>query len=413
MNDRISGSLVGSTALTANARLLVPLSIITFLIFSFARAPSIFLNTRFWAEEGVLYYTHMQHLHWVDALAFTANSNFQVLINLLVSLSIAVPLSFAPAVTTWGSIILSLALPYSVARAAKDNEADPVASILVVAVLASAGMTFEIFGSATNIQWYAGATLFFAIFWKFKSARPSTPMTVFVLAYGFSGVPAAMLFPAFVVMGVARKSPTHLFIAAVLMMATALQVLTILGTPTGREFDHRFSVIVLPTVLQSILGFWVTPSITSMIGGAVLTSADKISLLLASSLILSFPVVTAKRTKATIAFALLVGLAASLTQTLGAGGNALELLRPFSGGRYFFISTSAVATSFLLLSGSNPNAARIPLVCALMVSVMGWYSSDWIGFTQGASWTKAVAQCKETPCTLPVWPGLQMTVDSP
>lgn len=413
MNDRISGGPFGTSAFSASTRLLVPLCILTFLIFSYARAPSIFLTPRFWAEEGVLYYNHMAQLNWRGMLTFTANSNFQFLTNLLVSLSIAGPLSLAPTITTWGSILLSLALPYSVARAAKDNEADPISAILVAAALASAGMTYEIFGSATNIQWYAGATLFFSIFWKFRTNRPSIPMVIFILAYGFSGIPAAMLFPAFVVMGIARRSPVHLVIAAALMVATAVQALTILGTPTGRDFDHRFSVIVLPTVLQSILGFWITPSITSMIGGTILTSADKISLLLASALIVSFPVAAATRAKAMIAFALLVGIAASLTQTLGAGGNALELLRPFSGGRYFFISTSALAAAFLLLSVSNASAARAPLFAALIVSVMGWYSGNWIGFTQGASWTEAVAKCDATPCTLPVWPGLQMRIDRP
>ncbi|MBD9443986.1 hypothetical protein [Rhizobium sp. RHZ01] len=414
MNDRSIGATQQTDANHFIGRYLVSICIVVFLAFSFARTPSIFISPRFWAEEGVLYFQQIQHLGWLNSLTFTANSNFQFLINILVTISTSVPLSLAPSVTTYGGIVLACALPYAIGRAAKDNGTDPILAIVASALVASVGMSFEIFGSATNIQWYGGAALFFAVFWRFENSRPSVGLITFALLYGWSGIPAAMLFPAFLVMAFARSSRAHFAIAAILIVGTAIQIGAMLSAPiVSRDFDRSFTILVLPTVFQSILGLWLTPTLTSAMGGASLSIVDKLSLVAVSAMILAFPIKEAANARILTLFTVVVGLCASMTQTLGAGGNAAELLKPVTGGRYYFISTCAIIAAFMFASKSSPRVMRIPLIAALGINVAVWYSNDWSGFTSGSSWRQEVDGCLESTCKLQIWPGwLYVTADN-
>lgn len=392
---------------------LTSICIFTFLVFSLLRVPTIFFEPRFWAEEGAVYFNAIKGLDWFHAVSFSAKSNVQILTNILVSVSTAVSASWAPHVTTYGSILIACGLPYSMARAARDNAIDPLTVIIGSALVASVPMSFEIFGTSTNVQWYSAAALFFVIFWRFESPTPSIWLMPLAILYGWSGVPAAMLFPAFVVVGFARNSRPHIIIAGVLLAASLIQLHAITNGPTmTRQFVHYPSVLVFPTVLPSILGLWMSPSLMAALGSQVLTLADKLSLVAISAVILSLPVKLAAGTRLPALFALFVGFCASLTQTFAAVDDATKFIMPVTGGRYYLISTSAIIMAFMFASISNKWLVRSVLLLALVVNVSGWYSRDWSVFTVGREWSDVLNECSQPTCTLPIWPeGWSVEID--
>ncbi|WFS25144.1 hypothetical protein [Rhizobium rhododendri] len=282
---------------------------------------------------------------------------------------------------------------------------DPITAIIASALVASVAMSFEIFGTATNIQWYSSAILFFVIFWHFPSEKVSPWIYVLAIIYGWTGIPSGILFPAFLVVGVVKQSRAHLIISAVLLIGVAIQVGCILNGPgVARHFEHRFSILVFPTVLHSILGLWITPSLASALGTKYLTLADGIAFLAISTLILSMPIKLASHARPLAMFALLVGFSASITQTFAGIGDADGFLKPVYGGRYYFISSSAIVLAFMFASKSHPKFVRIPLLLALTVNISAWYSQDWTVFTRGKAWEQVLDNCRQVTCTVPIWP---------
>src|SRR5689334_20802851 len=79
-----------------------------FVFLSIAKAPAVLLATRFWAEEGTLFYPHLRPLGMLGALLFIYSGSLYLIPGLTVFAATKVPLLYAPAVTTYTAFLVEL-----------------------------------------------------------------------------------------------------------------------------------------------------------------------------------------------------------------------------------------------------------------------------------------------------------------
>lgn len=384
-----------------------------FLALSIWRNSAPFIEPRFWAEEAQIYLHAVQHADWVEVLSFTANSNYQLAANVLAKLSSYAPLVYAPFVTTYLSVAIASVLVVLFAQVAVERGIHPLLLLLSVGCLALAPMSYEVFASATNIQWYCGAIVLTLLALRLQSRRSVAFACVCALLCGLSGLPSVILMPAFVAVGVLRKSRPHMLLAVILLACVALQVYVLLATGTGgRLFTTSPRLLLLPVALHSVLGFVMTPFVVKAIGTVALDWHNFIAIgMLCASLMVVFISSTDSRHRVDVLIVLTAGMFAAVVQTFGALGDPYFLLGgEANGGRYYLVSTCALILAIMLASVHRPGAMACVLGLSLLVQAVASYSPAWRLFSTGPAWADEVAKCQSDPCQLTVWPGMQVSL---
>ncbi|SMD10828.1 hypothetical protein [Rhizobium sp. RU36D] len=372
-----------------------------------------FIEPRFWAEEAQIYLHAVQHADWVDVLSFTANSNYQLAANVLAKLSTYAPLVYAPFVTTYLSVAVASILVVVVAQVAIERGVHPLLLLLAVGCLALAPMSYEVFASATNIQWYCGAIVLMLLALRLQSRRWVVFACVCSFLCGLSGLPSVILMPAFIAVGVVRKSRPHLLLAVILLACVAVQAYVLLATGTGgRQFTTSARLLLLPVALHSMLGLVMTPFVVKAIGTVALDWPNFIAIgMLCATLTLVLIRSTDSRNRIDVVLILAAGIGAAVVQTFGALGDPYFLLGgEANGGRYYLVSTSALILTIMLASVHRPRAMACVLGLSLLVQAVASYSPAWRLFNTGPAWAEEVAKCQVDPCQLVVWPGMQVSL---
>src|SRR5690606_33170704 len=120
------------------------------------------------------------------------------------------------------SATYSLILPFVVGVYAKEYKIPLPALFLGVTYLSLAHMTYEIFASSTNIQWYCGAIMFVCLFLKTDSKGITIFLLIVAVLCGLTGIPSVILTPAFFAVWAVRRSNFHLIIGFALLICTAI-----------------------------------------------------------------------------------------------------------------------------------------------------------------------------------------------
>ncbi|MFK3664696.1 hypothetical protein ACI2JN_05490 [Ochrobactrum teleogrylli] len=354
-----------------------------------------------------MYFKPNQLNDWFSALTLIVNSNYQLLLNISTKLASYAPIQTAPLVTTYFSIMVSALLPLLFGKIANDHGASLVVTILSVIVIAIAPMTFEIYATSTNIQWYCGAIIFALLFVKLDSIPWLTLAIILSFLCGLTGVPSVIITPAFFLIWLFNKSRGHLYIAITLLACTAIQAVVVIGIDNpARVFTTSPRLLLLPSLLHSVLGFWLTPNIVQAVGKTALVTANFIAITVFSGLILGAIVwINEPRLRYMAALALIVGIGAAIVQTFGSLGDPIYLLGgPANGGRYYFVSTCAITIAIMLSSTNKTAVPAIILTSAIIVQGIGTFAPAWVPFSSGPSWTDGINKCKTTTCTFDIWP---------
>ncbi len=381
--------------------------ILLFIAFSIWRNPGPFIEPRFWAEEASMYFRDVQNGGWLNALTLIENSNFQLLTNIFTKISSYVDIRYAPFVTTYLSAGFSLLLPICIGRIAKEYKLHVTYLYLAVVYLAVAPMSYEIFATSTNIQWYCGAIMFVCLFLKEEDKMMTSFLLVVALLCGLTGIPSVILAPAFLIVFVARRTKLHLYIALVLIFCTAIQATIVLGLDNpSRHFTTSPRLLILPSLLHSVFGYWLAPESVRSLGTTAIAAANFIPIALASGLIItSLFLLNDRKVRFLAALIILVGFGTAIVQTFGALGNPLDLLGgPTNGGRYYFVSTVAMTLTIMLSATDRKYAPMALLSCAVFAQGIAAYAPSWAIFSSGPSWINSVNQCQNNPCSVDIWP---------
>ncbi len=82
---------------------------VSFIWIIFLREPSLFIEPRFWAEEGSVYISYAYTHSWYENLLAPHLGYYSLFNNLIASIATkVVPLTYAPFVTTFGAFIVQI-----------------------------------------------------------------------------------------------------------------------------------------------------------------------------------------------------------------------------------------------------------------------------------------------------------------
>ncbi len=381
-------------------------SVAIFLMFSFLRSPEPLMTPRFWAEEGTIYYVNLQNAGIMGSIFLVINANLQIITNIIIKIATLAPERYAPAVTTYISVTVSCIIPLLIIRIAKENEISDIGGVLSVSAFSFLHMSYELFGTATNIQWYCGVIVYLFLFLKIDSKKFLFPLIAFSFLLGLSGVPAVIAAPAFFVIGLLRKSNNHVILGLVFLTCAIIQTVIVVnfGT-TNRIYPRDPGVLLLPTILQSVYGFWLPAELTTALGKAASSLALRFSVVAIGAFIV-FAIVGALNIKnrGLFGFAILYGFGIAVIQTFAALGNPADNLGGYGGGRYYLISSTALIVALLLSINTRKCFYVYAMTLSVAVQFVYSYSPIWDSFKHGPNWSNELLKCTSTPCHIGVWP---------
>jgi hypothetical protein len=379
----------------------------------FCTAPFLFLDPRFWAEEGSVYYQAAIASNYTFVFTFIAQGNYQFLTNLLVFLSTHVDTKYAPAVTTYLSIALFAVVAMQFNVIARQYKIPPEASILSLVAFSLSPATAEIFASATNIQWIAALSITLMTITEYSEDRQGRRLWIYgwVIACGMTGVPSLLLTPFFFLQAYLNKSRTHFNIGCVLVACVAVQAIVMAGTshPT-RQLIFAPRLLFGPFLLQTVFTQFTGPGFTKTLGAMVVESRAFFLFIATIGVTVVGVLLYFSREKSTRNAAITLGLIwifVSVLQTLGALGGVPEKLRLLSGAgaaRYYATGTLAI---LVLVSFTAKSRGRMFVAMALVVVLIN--GASYSQSTQrnraahSLSWREQVQLCK-FPCTVKIWP---------
>ncbi len=392
-----------------------------FLVIAFLKCPVLFYDPRFWAEEGSAFFATFRSLSLPGALQNTYLGSYLGLTNIVVYLSTLVPLAYAPFVTTYLALAFHAAVAFQIASLASCYGLSRTAGLLLVAAWALVPQSYEVWLSATNLQWVAGVSmlLVFAMPEEFLSRRPAVA-TAWAVVCGIAGIPGVLPTPFFFLRAVEEKSRSLFAIGMAGGVCALVHLASLyLHASTGRQYPSDLSVLVLPSVLQSVIAPLFTAEFANGLAQAIRQHLPAIDGSLVGTLVLAAAiagtaVAASSRSAAGALTAYVAGLwvLVSLIQTFGSLGNPRDMISGLGGARYFLFGSMALC--LLLAWGTTSSDAwlrRCTLAMLVLVGLTGVvqrYTSPSIDFTMsGPSFREQVRACEaeaKPVCRVALWP---------
>lgn len=226
-----------------------------FALLAFLRSPHIFLEGRFWAEEGSVHFAHayteggLAGLTFVDQRAGYLN----LVPNVGTWLATLVPLSAAPLVTAWLSYVLLLFMLWiTLAWSSELLPSKP-------SQLAAAGLLLfgpaahpEVWLNTINIQTYLGIVAIILLFVRLDDLSPAGfgVSTAVLLIAALSGLYTVVLTPLFLLRAYRARTRRSIVHAAAVCGATAFQAVVVLVSRTSGSLEE--SKLVLPGLRELV-----------------------------------------------------------------------------------------------------------------------------------------------------------------
>ena len=388
-----------------------------FLLALVLRSPGLFIHPRFWAEEGTLYYAQIQHLSLAQGVTRVINGNYQFLTNAIIEMALLVPVRWSAFVTTYLSLAVAIACAWMIAEFFAVRRYPLWAASAVGALFALQPAGYEVFLSATNVQWVTSVMGLLLCVSRDQSATSRTAILRFalLLACGLTGTTTCLLLPLFAVGAVRRRTPYGWCFLGTLIAATAVQasVVAFHHDDLQRRPFAMSPDALLALVLQVAFAQVLPVNILDHVSAAIIGRTG--ALLSLALVVMAGLLAFARSARGTIdrltGEVLLGGsVVVSLINEFGALGTSTGMALGLSGSRYFFLG----ATCLLILIGTclTGGSSIIRLSATVFVTLA---ALNGLSTAASASWTKIylegpsvaeqVDQCDgQTPCAIRVWP---------
>jgi hypothetical protein len=395
--------------------------VLLFALVLFWRSPELLQNPRFWAEEGRCYYAPLQGADFFSTFGLIVRGNFQLLLNWIAYGATLVPARYAAHVTTYASLLPAAALAALVGAVSVQQRWPLALAGLIVVILALLPQGYEVYLTATNVQWILSVCVLLIAVIDAKNWKDSHRYGAYAFAAvsGLTGVCSAMLAPVFLVRRWISPSRPHFDIGLILGACAVVQAAVIVGhVHPDRSFPSSPLVLTLPVALQSILapliGAGPVDHLAALPGNRLPMPIWLVAIYCSSLLPAGFAVAAAVNRSGDRKFPMTLAAAWAAVSTLnvaGSIGDPAYLVSGWSGARYFFLG----AVCFVLLLGAAASGAKTwssRLATALLLAMLATgvtqrYLGAWKDqFTKGEPWQALVDRCaSRRPCTVEAWPG--------
>ncbi len=405
----------------------IGLSVATIAAIGF-RHPGLFVDPRFWAEEGAVYYAFALSHPWYRALLDVHFGYFALWPNLATIVAAhAATLFIAPLVTTLFALAAQLFPIYVLLWGESSLWKHPAKIIASVLIVLFTPLSNEVWLNTINSQFYFAVTTFLVLLIDIDS-RPAMKWSsrILLAVGGLTGPASCILAPLFFLKGRWDSQRERTIQAAILAGCIVVQLLAFVVSSTQNSSPARtmlFNVPLLASILwtQSVSLLFFGPNVATFFGQLIDVGHAHEStfwliglfLLVVEAVFFYFASSRLSRTQRMVllgSYLLFVGLS-----TIGGLGTEEEkylMLFTGIGGRYFFASN--VVFMFLLLANAGwegttinkvRSAACIGLLCLALVLGIEQYQTPMLYTDTGPSWKEQVVLWQsDTSRTLAIWP---------
>lgn len=215
------------------------------ILFSFYRSPFIFLNSRFFAEEGYVFFLHAKDVSFIKNIFFVEleAGYLNLVANILMGISVKFPLDYAPFITVYGSFLFILLPVYLILfRNSELFENNYKKFIGILIFFVSTPLVPEIWLNSINLQVYLCLSSILIIFMNNLKLYQKVFNNLILLISSFSGIYTCALLPFFFLKFLKKKNSYNLINLSILFLANLIQIFLI--------FNSKINSHLTPTVLK-------------------------------------------------------------------------------------------------------------------------------------------------------------------
>ena len=256
----ISGGFLADLSKNNHLTLKCMMTIVVILVI-YARLPALILEPRFWAEEGVNYFSYAYGHSWLDNL-FAPQYGYNTLYNsIATSLATLAPLEHSPAVTTYLALMVQLSV--SLAAIWWDIPfLDTLPKKFAIAVLIQTLAYARIWATTIGVQyWLCVLSLLILLYNHHTQSRRMFILQNCLLAMnGLTGILSCLLIPAFALKAVKTASRRVKVQTAILSLCLLVQIAVFLNSLLGKDagLSSRFGNFNILYVLNKTIRFLIT-----------------------------------------------------------------------------------------------------------------------------------------------------------
>ena len=195
------------------------------------RGPRLFVEPRFWAEEGTVYFAHAFRTSFLQNLTTEFFGYYTLVPNLATGLATLVPLELAPFVTTYLALIIQL-LVCSVAIFGRSFCWDTVPKKLLLVGGVLVISTGDVWLNTINSMYWLAVGTFFILLEQ--SEGQSAPLRMFhrgmLILAGLSGVVSCFMTPVFMLKAYRSRQREEWLQAGILVLFSLVQLAVLVSS---------------------------------------------------------------------------------------------------------------------------------------------------------------------------------------
>ena len=237
------------------------------ILLSFYRSPYLFINGRFFAEEGSEHFANVYqngfflNLFFVEIKAGYIN----LIANILTSFASLVPLNFSPLITVYGSLIFVLLPVYLILFRSSELFDQNFKKIIAAFIFfISTPLVPEIWLNSINLQIYFCLSAIIILFMNNLNSFQKKFNNIIIFLGSFSGIYTCSLLPFFIFRYIFRKSSYNLKNLIILCIGNIVQILLIINssinsalTSSALKFDissNSIYLLIYNNLIRPLLG---------------------------------------------------------------------------------------------------------------------------------------------------------------
>ncbi len=253
------------------------------ILIIFYRSPYIFLEGRFFAEEGTIWFRNIFINGKLDTLFFIyeISGYIHLWMNIAAFFSGLVDIEYAPLVTSYFAFFLLLYIFIYILKSDSillTNKNFKYIGCLII--LFSPVMTAEVWMNSLNAMSYFGIFAFLVLFEKKETKFRYINYLVFVIS-GLSGYYASALAPLYLIKYYYKKTFTNLTYLLILILTSSIQFLTtVYSVSTNEIASERFLItyekiisFIYNVILKSLFGREILQKILALFNHGFLSIA--------------------------------------------------------------------------------------------------------------------------------------------
>lgn len=234
-----------------NERKFLFLTLFLYMLFSLLKMRKYILDGRFWAEEGVFFYTDISKLDFIDSIFYIFNGHLEIFTNITVLISTIFPFKYAPLITTYISLFLQSIPIFLIIYFYKRLSFSRLGLIFFIIIYCSIPQSKEVWTNSINLHFFFSFLVFVILLLKPINNISNWIFRFLLLLSGLSGIPANFLVPAFLLSAIITKEKEKLIQFLILCCTSIIQISLIIRNSLEIG-DRNISFDPLLTWLSSL-----------------------------------------------------------------------------------------------------------------------------------------------------------------